>query len=366
MEWFRSQFPALAHTVWLDTAALPPGLLPVLRAVEASLRTWEDGSIYWKDGEDEADRSRELFARLIGADPANVALVCSLSEAAATVAQSIPAGEVVVGEREFRSNLFPWLALERRGCTIFQLPARDGVVWTQDFVDAIGPGTVLVSVSEVQSSTGFRVDLAPIAARSREVGARVFANLTQSLGALRFRVSDAGPDFVACHGYKWLLAPHGAAWLYVAEERLGEVEPLAPSWRSAPRSFDEMYGGPIALAPSARKLDTSISYLSSVGAVAALDLLLSLDRELVESTSLRLAKRFREGVIDLGLQPAPQEVPSQIVGVRVPEVERLKAKLDDLRIRTSIRDSFLRVGFHGFNCDEDVDDILDALGSLEF
>jgi selenocysteine lyase/cysteine desulfurase len=49
----------------------------------------------------------------------------------------------------------------------------------------------------------------------------------------------------------------------------------------------------------------------------------------------------------------------------VAEAEPLKAKLDDLRIRTSIRDSFLRVGFHGFNCDEDVDDILDALGSLK-
>src|SRR5919106_7020171 len=108
---FRAEFPALERLVWLNTATIAPGARPVLEAMRAALGEWEDGSASWQSWEADAYATRERFARLIGARAEDVALMTYLAEAAATVAGSLPPGRVVVGEREFRSNLFPWLAL---------------------------------------------------------------------------------------------------------------------------------------------------------------------------------------------------------------------------------------------------------------
>ena len=147
---FRKQFPALERLVWLNTATIAPGARPVLAALRQALDEWEDGSVSWQRWEAEAYATRSLFAGLVGAREEDVALVTFLAEAAATVAASLPPGRIVVGEREFQSNLFPWLALEERGFEVVQVPATDGVVRTEALVEATTEGTVLVAVTEVQ------------------------------------------------------------------------------------------------------------------------------------------------------------------------------------------------------------------------
>jgi selenocysteine lyase/cysteine desulfurase len=360
---FRSVFPALNRLVWLNTPTSPPAARPVLDALSQAERQWEDGSFSWEAWEDEAHATRALFARLIGAVEDEVALVSSLAEAAATVARSLPVGRVVVGEREFRSNLFPWLMLERVGFDVVEVPATNGVVSTRRLVQAIEPGTVLVAVSEVQSSNGFRASVAEIAERSREVGARLFLNLTQSLGALRFDVSEVGPDFVAAHGYKWLLGPRGAAWLYVRRDRLGELEPIAPNWRSVADPYLEYYGGPLDLPDQARKLDASLSWFAFVGARRALELILSLDSVAVESRCLELASALRDAARRSGYHVVPEEVRSHIVGLEVVSPDDVQKRLADRRVVASVRGGFLRLGFHAFNNEGDVEAALEALGN---
>src|SRR5918992_574151 len=138
----------------------------------------ESGEFSWQGWEEEADATREIFARLIGDRDGPVSLVSSVAEAAATVAASLTSGRVVVGAREFQSNLFPWLALRDRGFDVVEVPADgDGVVRTDALVEAIDRRTVLVAVTEVQSSNGFRVRLQDLGARCREVGARLFVDL---------------------------------------------------------------------------------------------------------------------------------------------------------------------------------------------
>ena len=81
----------------------------------------------------------------------------SVAEAAAA---SLPGrgGTVVVGDGEFRSNLFPWLALEARGYRIIRVPAgRAG--HTGSPLAAIDEQTALIAVSHVLSADGERTDL---------------------------------------------------------------------------------------------------------------------------------------------------------------------------------------------------------------
>ncbi|MEZ5102529.1 MAG: aminotransferase class V-fold PLP-dependent enzyme, partial [Thermoleophilia bacterium] len=199
---FRACFPALRHTHWLATPGVPPAATPVADAVRAAVDAWEDGSFSWLGWEAEADATRGLFARLVGVDPATLALATTLSEAASLVAASVRTGRVVVHEREFRSNLYPWLALAGRGIEVDAVP---GPLTTDALCSRIVPGTTLVAVSAVQSATGVRVRLEQVAERCREVDARLFVNGTQALGALRLDLAAIRPDFLAAHGYKWLL-----------------------------------------------------------------------------------------------------------------------------------------------------------------
>jgi len=358
----RALFPALTGVTYLNTPTAAPAASPVLDALRRAQEEWASGRFSWLDWEAQAEETRPLFARLVGGRPDEVALLSSVAEAAATVAASLPPGRIVVGEREFRSNLFPWLDLSRRGFEVVEVHAVDGVVSTESLCAAIRPGTVLAAVTEVQSANGFRVRIGEIGARCRETGARLFVNLTQSLGALRFDVGSAGADYVAAHGYKWLLAPRGATWLWVRPDRLEKLSPLAPSWKSVASPFSDFYGGPLAPAASTRRLDASLAWFSWVGARAALALLASFDADAIEGRCLSLASAFRREAAARGFPLAPSQAPSQTLALAVPDPEGLRARLAGRGVIASVRGSSLRLGFHAYNDESDVAAALEALG----
>ncbi|HEX6261217.1 MAG TPA: aminotransferase class V-fold PLP-dependent enzyme [Actinomycetota bacterium] len=358
---FRAQFPALTDHTWLNTATAPPAARPVAEELRRVQREWETGEFAWTDWESEAYATRPLFARLIGADPDEVALASSVSYAAATVAASLSPRRIVVGAREFRSNYFPWVALADRGFEIVEVPVNaEGVVTTDALLEGVTEGA-LVAVSEVQSSNGYRIDLPRLTRETQAQGGRVFVDLCQSLGCLRVDAGALGVDYAAVHGYKWMLGPRGAGWLYVRRDHVDECRPITPGWKSPEDPYAEYYGGPLEYAKTARKLDVSLAWFSWPGARAALELLLSLDAEAVEQRALELAQAFREGAAERGYDVCVEETPSQIVGMEVPDVEALQHRLREQRVVAAVRGGFLRIGFHGFNDEGDVERGLAAL-----
>lgn len=165
----------------------------------------------------------------------------SFAEAAVTVAACLPPGQIVVGDEEYRDNLFPWVALRATDGEVVRVSSRDGGVRTEDLIAAMDPDTVLVAVSEVLSRDGVRADLPSLRAAADEVGARLFIDATQSLGVLRFDWPAIRPDYLAVHGYKWLLCPRGAGWLVAREDRVSELRPQSlPSIRSIDRRCDRI------------------------------------------------------------------------------------------------------------------------------
>ncbi len=358
----RALFPAFARVTYLNTPTCAPGAIPVLESLRRAEDAWASGRFDWIGWENDAEATRAIFAGLVAGRPEEVALVASLADAAATVAASLPRGRIVVGAREFRSNLFPWLDLARLGFEVVEVrSAEGGAASTGDYCAAIRPGTTLAAVTEVQSSNGYRVRIGEIGARCREVGARLFVNLTQSLGALRFDVTSAGADYVAAHGYKWLLAPRGASWLWTRPDRLEGLAPHSPSWKSVAAPFAEYYGGPLAPAPAARRLDASLAWFSWVGARAALELIASLDAAAAEAHCLGLAADFRRAAAERGFSLAPAEIPSQTLAVSVADPEALRARLAERGVIAAVRGGSLRLGFHFYNDETDAAAALSAL-----
>lgn len=358
----RSLFPALERVTYLNTATTAPASIPVLEAFRRVQEEWASGEFSWQAWEEEAEMTRALFASLVGGQSEHVALLSTVAEAAATVAASLERGRVVVGSREFQSNHLPWLALERRGFEVVQVPATDGVVRTEALIEAIDDATTLVAVSDVQSSNGFRVHLGEIVDECRRRGARLFLDAIQSLGALRF---ETGADYVTAHAYKWLLGPRGATWLWIRPELLEELYPLAPSWKTVPEPYADYYGGPIELPQHARRVDLPLAWQVWPGARAALETVSSLDPSEAEQRCLTLAGRFRDEASGRGFRLVPEDAPSQIQSLSVPDPIELKARLVERRVIGAIRGGSFRLGFHAYNDESDLEAALDALGKAD-
>jgi selenocysteine lyase/cysteine desulfurase len=330
---------------YLDTATygLPPA--STLEALERALRGWREWED-WRRWEEDGERCRELFGRIAGAGATDVAILPALSAAAGIVAASLGAGpgdNVVCYEREFRSALFPWLALEARGVEVRLRPL-------EDLAAAVDERTALVAVSSVQSADGRLADLDAL----RATGARLFVDGTQSVGALPIDVE--GIDYLAAAAYKWLCCPRGLCFLYVAPRRLAEVEPWLAGWKSAPDPYERYYGPPRQLAAGARRLDLSLPWLLAAGARASLELVAELGAERIAAHDLGLARRFCSGA---GL-PEPA---SPIVQIAVPDAAATIARLERAGIRCAGRAGALRFAFHLYNDEADVDRALEALGS---
>jgi selenocysteine lyase/cysteine desulfurase len=354
---FREMFPALARQVWLDTPASAPGAKPVTAALASAVAGWQEGSLGAADWEAAAPRARAGFARYLDVPEAHVALMGSVAEAAATVAASLTGrgGTVVVGDGEFRSNLFPWLALEARGYRVIR--AAGGGSRTESLLAAIDERTALIAVSHVLSADGERADLVRLRGAADAVGAQVFADVTQSLGVLGVNLAASRPDYLAVHGYKWLLCPRGAAFLVTRHH--DRLRPLMPSWKSA--ADGGYFGGSLRLAAGAARCDTSPAWLSWTGAEAAIALLSALPAAAVERHCLDLAAAFRDGAQEAGAMPASTGQPSHIAVVRVADPDTVSARLRAAGVRAQLLGDRLRVGFHYFNNHEDVAAALGAL-----
>ena len=355
----RGEFPFTQSKVYLRTASSAPGTSRVSQATHRFLEDWSDGAFQWAAWEAEAELARQRFAEIVQARPQEISLVPAASFAAAQVAQGLTwrsGDNLVVGAQQFRSNLFPWLQLAQKGVEVREVEPRGGRHLAEDICAAMDSKTRLVAVSAIQSMNGHRIELEQVLNGCKRYQALTFVDATQQVGALRF---DARPfDFVAVAAYKWLLNPRGASYLYVKEEHLDKLEPIAPGWKSHPKPNENYYGGPLEHADTARRFDLSLAWPIWVGAAAALELITHLGVENIERRNLALAGAFCEA---LGL-PAPN---SPIVGVEFAEPKRVEERLLEENIYITTRGSFARFAIHFFNDFEELDRVVSLL-SEEF
>ncbi len=274
---------------------------------------------------------------------ADVAVGSAVSQLLAPVAAALPPGAtVLVPETEFTSNVFPWLVQEARGVRVRTVPAAG-------LADAIDECTDLVAFSLVQSADGSVAAYDEIVAAARAHGALVVVDATQACGWLPFDASRA--DVVAVGAYKWLMAPRGAAFAYLAPELRERLTPDAAGWYAGQDVHAAYYGPPLRLATDARRFDISPAWFSYVGAAPALELLAEIGLEAVREHNVALANRFLAG---LGRPPGE----SAIVTVTVPGAEQ---RLATAGIRAAVRAGRVRASFHLYSTADDVDLALAAL-----
>ncbi len=329
---------------WLNTASygLPP--LQAWDEMQAMLGDWRGGRTSWEPWDASTDRARGCFARLVGVPAEQVAVGSVVSPFVGLLASSLPAGtRVLVPEGEFTSNLFPYLVQQQSG------RLQVDTVPLESLADRIEPGVGLVAVSAVQSSSGIVTDLEALAERAHSVGALLAVDAIQAVGWLPVDASQV--DLLVCGGYKWLCSPRGSSFCVVGPALRDTLVPQSAGWYAGEDVHGSYYGPAMTLAGDARRFDTSPAWPVWVGTAPALELLEQVGIEQVHRHNVGLANRFRAG---LGLEPSN----SAIVSAQVPDAAR---RLDAAGVRAASRAGSLRVSFHLYSTEADVDFALNAL-----
>ena len=135
--------------------------------------------------------------------------------------------EIVLSTMEHHANIVPWHFLrERQGVVLKWVdPELDGSLDPQKVLDAIGPKTKLVAITQCSNVLGTVVDVKAICAGAREKGVATLVDGSQGAVHMPVDVQDIGCDFYAITGHK-LYGPSGSGAIYVRAERAAEMQPF--------------------------------------------------------------------------------------------------------------------------------------------
>ncbi len=135
--------------------------------------------------------------------------------------------EIVLSIMEHHANIVPWHFLrERQGVKLRWVDIEaDGSLDPQKVIDAIGPRTKLVAITQMSNVLGTAVDVKTICSGAHDKGVPVLVDGSQGAVHMPVDVVDMGCDFYAITGHK-LYGPSGSGAIYVAPDRMREMRPF--------------------------------------------------------------------------------------------------------------------------------------------
>ena len=325
------------------------------------------------------NRARAAAARLINADPEDVALISSVSYGVATAGKvmAIPPGSrVLLLENDHASPVLEWV--ERAPAQGFAVDVvaqpADGD-WTPAILAAIerqgAPPVALASISSVHWSDGGLIDLAQVAAALKRQGAALLVDATHHAGVLEIDVRAFDPDFLVFPTYKWVLGPYGRAFLYVAKRRQDGV-PLEQSGyvrRDISSERNGTYMKDTAYVASARRFDMGERdhFISLEMASIGMEMMADWGHAAVTERLGHLTGRLADGLRNSSAQIHEARVRAPHIlslgfkaGVPAGLVERLAAE----QIYVAPRLGRIRISPHVYNDEADVDRFVDVFRKL--
>lgn len=319
-------------------------------------------------------RTREAAARLIGASAREIALLTNTTYGINVAARTLPfrAGDVVlIHDREFPANVYPWLALESRGVQLRRIPCAGALPDEDALLAALDdPGVRAVSVSWVSFATGFKSDLARIGRACRERGIYFIVDAIQGLGADVLDARACGIDVLACGGQKWLLSPWGSGFAYVREELVRELEPSPVGWMAVKGSddFTRLLDYDLDWRDDARRFEVlTLPFQDFAGLAASLELFHELGPGAVAGRVAGLAGeivRWAEQREDVTLvTPRDPARRAGIVAVAPRDPAAVSKRLTAHKVSHSLREGAIRLSPHVYNTSAEVGRALEVLES---
>jgi cysteine desulfurase/selenocysteine lyase len=388
----RQHFPGLFDKTFLDAACVSLAPLPAVEAIEkfldlAMICPLESSTHHHIFMDEMRAAARPACAALIGAREDEIALVESTTHGLSLAAEAIPlqpGDRVLLSDLEFLQVAVPWTQKKRDGIEIDVVPNHHGEVRAEDFAAHVAPCTRVITVSTVQWTNGYRLDLAAFSRLCRERSIWLVVDAIQQLGALPLNVQQTPVDILACGGHKWLNSPFGCGFLYINRESQARLRPPTAGYldiEDPAGGWGEYFQTP-AITPvqdyryvqTARRFETggTANYPGAVGLAASLKLIQELGQERIEAHVHGLTESLLKGLDAHGLEVVTPRAPqnrSGIITFSVGTAEQnvaLMTRLQERKILVSVRYTSgvggIRVSCHFYNSQEDVERLLNAVG----
>ena len=177
---------------------------------------------------------RGIIARFLNApDPEEIVFTSGATEGINLVsygwaAPRLQAGdEIVLSVMEHHANIVPWHFLRERQGVVLKWVEIDanGDLDPQAVLDAVGPRTKLIAITQMSNVLGTRVDVAAICRGVRDRGVPVLVDGSQGAVHAPVDVQAIGCDFYAITGHK-LYGTSGSGAIYIRKERQAEMRPF--------------------------------------------------------------------------------------------------------------------------------------------
>ena len=320
---------------------------------------------------------KNAFAQLANiAEPDRVALIPAASYGLANVAKNVklkPGQKIIVVGEQFPSNYYVWkrLADEYDGeVIIISAPesATRGQDWNQEILRAIDEQTAVVALSHVHWADGTKFALEAIRVASRNVGALLIIDGTQSLGALPFDVARIQPDALIVAGYKWLLGPYSQGVAYYGSY-FDDGVPVEENWINRQGSDDfrllvnyqdnyQAFAGRYSVGEQ-----SNFVYVPML--LEALQQLLRWGVSDIQQYCAQLSQPFLVELQDMGIQvETPEFRAAHLFGLRFSnasiDIDQLKKELQKRQVFVSFRGNSMRVSPNVYNRQVDFQKLIGA------
>ncbi len=362
---FRNNFPGLESTIYLSSCSLGARSRALDSSMVSMLDTMSSSSNPWHQFEEQVSIARQNFAKLIGADPDQIAVMPNASVAAYQVASTFDWSKrptIVTSPVEFPSIAHVWQAQEERGAQIeFTKTAR-----AVDFRKIINNQSGLVSVPMASYSESRRLPVAEIVEFAHDQGAKVFVDAYQTVGVENVDVNLLNCDYLVAGTTKYLLGLPGVAFMYARNAMDDECMPQLTGWfgRVDPFAFDARS---LDFPDNSRRYETGTPSVPALYAAnAGLRLILDLDMDDVREHISNLVDHACDRLTAQGEQLLGARI-SDNRGAHIALVdenpEKLQSHLANKNISVSPRGNVARLSFHYYNTMKDADTVCDEIAA---
>jgi len=301
----RADTPGCEHVIHLNNAGAGLMPVPVVSAItdhidlEARVGGYEAAALRRQA----VEHAREAVARLIGAEPRNIAFMENATIAFNAALSSIPfeRGDLIVTSRnDYISNQITYMSLQHRmGVELVYAPdlPEGGVdpLAAEEMIHRRRPK--LVAMTHVPTNSGLVQQLSHIGRACRDRSIPFLVDACQSVGQLQVDIRELQCSFMSATARKFLRGPRGSGFLYVGDDALdSELEPLFIDMQGAHWVAPDLYQ-PV---PDARRFENwEFAYALVLGLGAAAEYTLDVGLDRIEPRVKELAAFTREKLADV-------------------------------------------------------------------
>lgn len=326
------------------------------------------------------EKARQALGTCLHTTAENLAFITNTTHGVNIVARLLelaPGDEILTTDHEYGACDYTWeFVCKKTGAVYIHQPIPLPVNSSEEIIEQFWLGvtsrTKVIYLSHITSPTALHLPVKAICKRARQFGILTVVDGAHAPGQIPLDLETLGADWHIGNCHKWMLSPKGAGYLYSHPGVQHLIEPLVVSWG-------------YHATPQTTTGSQYVDYLrwsgtkdpaAALSVPAAIQFMEDNNWEQIRQechSLLQMAIRHICALVQMEpLYPLDSDLFHQMGIAPLPldtDIVTLKARLyGEYRIEVPLiewnRHKFVRISVQGYNSQEDIDALLDALEKL--